>query len=89
MNIIEIGQFPHANMRDENGNAIPVSIVKGQVFSWYYSQASKATHVVAGAGAIVPLLVTPEEFQRILFGEEVRQEEQLKTELKQIEGAKK
>ena len=65
-NQIELVDLYHANMRDEAGSPIGIKLVKNQIFSWFYSTASKATHVVSVAGAVVPVLNTPEELTKLL-----------------------
>ncbi len=48
-------RFTHANTGRE------IFITKVQVFSVYYSQAHKCTHILATAGAILPVAETVEE----------------------------
>ena len=65
MNQIEILSLRHANMRDEHGKPVMISVVKHQIFSWFHSTSSKALHIVASAGAVVPVLTSEQEFVQI------------------------
>lgn len=41
--------FTHAN------NSKPIYVARPLIFSVYYSEANKATHIVANGGAIIPV----------------------------------
>ena len=66
---MELLNLPHANMRDENGKPVNITLVKMLISGWYYSTASKCTHVVSNGGAIVPVLSSPEEVHKIYISE--------------------
>lgn len=52
---MKIARFTHAN------NLQPVYVDLDLIFSWYYSAAGKATHLVASGGAMLPILETAEQ----------------------------
>ena len=62
---MELINLEHANMRDEAGKPVPITIVKDHVFSWYYSTSTKCLHIVSNGGSVVPVLSTPDEFKTL------------------------
>lgn len=82
MNKIELLDVPHANMRDEQGRPIGVTIVKEAIFSWYFSPASKSLTVMGAGGSMIPVLMTPDQFTQLYMAkpEDAVQKDSLVTE---------
>jgi hypothetical protein len=57
-------KLTHANLSQ------PVWIAKNQLFSFYYSPSSDATHVLATGGAVLPVTESVDEMIRLLKQEE-------------------
>lgn len=70
-----IAKFTHANTKQEVHIALPL------VFSSYYSEATKCTHVLATGGAIIPISESPELVMGFvkIYHEGVKNEVQGKT----------
>jgi hypothetical protein len=64
---MELIKFDHANMRDEKGLPVPITVVKEHVFSWYYSTSSKCSHIVSTGGSVVPVLAKPDEINKLMI----------------------
>jgi len=56
-----VARLHHANHQNEDGSPREIFISKPLVFATYYSDADKATHVVSTAGAIIPVIESPDE----------------------------
>lgn len=68
---IELLQFPHANMRQDDGSPTIVTVAKHLIFSWYWSPASQSMHIVSIGGGIVPVLVSAEDMAKLMLDEGV------------------
>lgn len=66
MNKLDLVQLTHANKN------IPIYLTKSLIFSVYYSEGSKSTHVVANGGAVVPIKESVEDVLTKLNKEEVQ-----------------
>ena len=66
---IELLQFPHANMRQDDGSPTIVTVAKHLIFSWYYSPATKSMHIVSIGGGVVPVLVSAEDMAKLMLDE--------------------
>ena len=56
-----VARLHHANHQNADGSHREILISKPLVFATYYSDADKATHVVSTAGAIIPVVESPDE----------------------------
>ena len=56
-----IARLHHANHKNADGTHREILISKPLVFATYYSDADKSTHVVSTAGAIIPVVESPED----------------------------
>lgn len=82
MNNVDLLNVPHANARDEQGKPTFIALVKNQIFSWYIAPSTKSLHVVATGGAVVPVLMTAEDFSKLYFQQP--EESKPKTKLKGV-----
>lgn len=68
---MELLKVTHANRNN------PLYIVAQQVYSYYYSEQDKATHVLATGGAIVPVKESLEEITNLLVKAKEKRKEKL------------
>ncbi len=67
---MRIGRFSHANIREADG-VTPVQVIADLdlLVFWYNSPGSKATHLVAAGGAVVPVLESSQHVTNLKLGE--------------------
>lgn len=61
-------KLTHANTRK------PIMVNSFVLFSWYYSDAHKATHLVSTNGGVIPVLETIEQVSEQMLGTETNKE---------------
>lgn len=61
-------KFTHPNL------LVPVYIAAHQIFSFYWSEGNKATHVMGPGGAIIPVAENPEEVLNKITSNNVKKE---------------
>lgn len=63
---MKIHAFCHANLRDEKNMPTLVFVALHQIYSFYFSETHRCTHIVSTGGAIIPILEGTSVVEQIL-----------------------